>query len=100
MKLRCLLLLDFRGRSASHVRSIETPRRVVGVPFVDELDEGMSGRGLTGQPDVLDLAEPAEHVLDFTLLGTRTEVADVHFGGCVPFSEFAHCSLVLKDCRL
>lgn len=77
------------ARSAAS-RSVQRTARVLGVPFVLELDEGKAGR-VAGHPDVAQRTVLAEGTFDLVLRGRRTEVADVHLAGQIPLAVSGHC---------
>lgn len=82
------------ARSAAS-RSVQRAARVLGVPFVLELDEGETGR-VAGHPDVAQRTVLAEGAFDLMLRGGRTEVADVHLAGQVPLAVTGHCLLLFR----
>lgn len=77
------------ARSAAS-RSVQRAARVLGVPFVLELDEGETGR-VTGHPHVAQGTVLAEGTFDLVLGRRRAEVADVHLAGQVPLAITGHC---------
>lgn len=69
--------------------SVQRAARVLGVPFVLELDERETGR-VPGDPDVAQRAVLAEGTLDLVLGRGRAQVADVHLAGQVPLAVACH----------